>query len=526
MVGAMLDVTEKRRLADVIRESEERYRELVEGLPDAIFTVSREGIITSANHASEVLLGWQRDEWIGRVFLSLIQPSDQQLAVQTFLGVLRGERPPAFELRLRTKTGGSVTLEFTVSPQHSGDKVVGLLGVARDVTERERLQEQVRQAQKMEAVGRLSGGIAHDFNNLLTVIQLNATLLAKGRTMATSKEHATEILEATERAATLTRQLLLVSRKQAMQPAIVDLNAIVADMTKMLRRIVGEDISLETEAATDLPLARADVGMLEQVLLNLAVNARDAMPAGGVLTIATAERDVEGPQHHGGFEIAAGRYVGILVRDTGIGIAPDVLPRIFDPFFTTKELGKGTGLGLATVYAIVRQHRGWIEVASEPGRGTTFRLFIPVARGAAVETHGARPGIAADLPRGAETILVAEDEASVRLVVVNLLEHCGYTVLHAATGAEALGLWKSHKRDVRLILTDVIMPGGINGRDLAARVRQDAPDVPIIYVSGYTADLGGEALVEGLNFLQKPYAPARLAQLVRARLDDLPDAVR
>jgi PAS domain S-box-containing protein len=397
---------------------------------------------------------------------------------------------------------------------------IRMIGAMLDVTERRRLEDQLRQAQKMDALGQLSGGVAHDFNNLLTVIQVNAALLARTSRNTNVREHTDAISEATERAAALTRQLLMVSRKQIMQQRPVDLNAVVANLTRMLRRVLGEDIALVAQCQPRLPLVAADINLLEQVILNLVVNARDAMPRGGQLTIVTGSAELAEATQKSGFEVAAGTYVWVSVSDTGTGIATEHLPHLFEPFFTTKKVGRGTGLGLATAYGIVRQHRGWIEVDSELGRGTSFRLFIPATEGVAsqpVDTTSAED----ELPSGTETVLVVEDEHALRDLVVSLLASCGYTVLHAGSGIAALELWKQHASRIQLVLTDVVMPGGVSGRELAERLRAERPDLPVVYTSGYSPDLtgSGEALVEGVNFLQKPYQPAALARAVRNCLD-------
>ncbi len=401
-------------------------------------------------------------------------------------------------------------------------KPVRMIGAMLDVTERRRLEQQLRQSQKMEALGQLSGGVAHDFNNLLTVIQVNAALIARAdpKNDRRIREHADDIIAASERAATLTRQLLMVSRKQVMQQRVVDLNEVVRNMMRMLQRALGEDIALDAHLSTQLPLVKADVGMLEQVLLNLAVNARDAMPAGGQLTIATGEKLIRDPEPQRGFEVIPGPHVFVAVSDTGRGIAKELLPHIFEPFFTTKDIGKGSGLGLATVYGIVRQHQGWIDVASDPARGTTFCFYLPVTT-APRNDLDLRALDDEELPRGTETLLVVEDENALRQLVVNVLEKCGYAVIAARSGVHALELWPSVKDKVSLLLTDLVMPGGVTGRELADKLQRDAPALHVVFTSGYTAAQAGtgEALVEGQNFLQKPYQPEMLARIVRMALD-------
>ncbi len=394
-------------------------------------------------------------------------------------------------------------------------------GIGIDLSARQHLEQQFRQAQKMEAIGQLAGGIAHDFNNLLTVIQGNASLLLDVRNLS-QKDVALikQITEAAERAAGLTRQLLLFGRKQVLQSFSVNLNEIVGNVTRMLQRILGEDIALQSDFAPNLPAIRGDAGMIEQIILNLAVNARDAMPRGGRLRITSTVESIGEERAQQRPDAVPGTCVCLDVRDNGAGIPPENLPRIFDPFFTTKEVGKGTGLGLATVYGIVKQHHGWIEVESEPGKGTALRIYFPVASGSSSEPKT----IPADsaLPTGNETILVVEDESAVRLLVSSLLQRCGYTVLTAASGVAALDVWKEHKDSIHLLLTDMIMPGGMTGRELAETLRAENPVLKVIYTSGYSTDILEKAstLVEGFNFLQKPYQSQQLAQTVRKCLDE------
>ena len=391
----------------------------------------------------------------------------------------------------------------------------------REIEERRQLEKQLLQAQKMEAVGQLSAGIAHDFNNLLMVINGNASLLLMcgPRDASEITEYAEQIVEAAERAASLTRQLLMFSRKQVIRPTPLDLNDVAANMTKLLQRLLGEDVALTSHYADRLPVILADAGMMEQILLNLAVNSRDAMPRGGRLTIATEAVRLEAEPAGPNAGTPAGAYVGLTVTDTGGGIAPENLAHIFEPFFTTKEAGKGTGLGLATVYGIVKQHQGRITVQSTVGKGTTFRLYFPVLAGAA-PAKPAGPA-ATTLPRGTETILVVEDELIVRLSVGNMLQRFGYTVYTAASGVEALKVWREHRGEIQLLLTDIVMPDGVGGFELAGQLQAEMPGLKIIYTSGYSGDLADKrlTLVEGVNFLQKPYAPQILAAALRKNLD-------
>ncbi len=400
-------------------------------------------------------------------------------------------------------------------------QIVRLVGVARDVTERRQLEEQLRQSQKMEAIGLLAGGVAHDFNNILAVVQLQAELTAALPNLPPRvQEGLGQIRAATERAASLTRQLLLFGRRQVLQPRVLNLNQALTSLARMLRRVIGEDIALELLLA-DRPLyVRADPSMVDQVLLNLAVNARDAMPRGGRLLIETGEAILEADQACPQLGRAPGRYVWMRVRDTGRGIVPEVLPHIFEPFFTTKEVGKGTGLGLATVYSIVQQHHGWIEVHSTPGEGATFTIHLPAA--APEEVPGAAPAPAATPPpRGSETILLVEDDPNVRELTQALLAQSGYRVLSAADGWTALALWQNHRESVDLLLTDLVIPGGWSGRDLARRFREDKPGLKVLYFSGYSAEVAGRELdlQDDQQFLSKPFTAAVLLQTVRRLLD-------
>jgi CheY-like chemotaxis protein len=375
--------------------------------------------------------------------------------------------------------------------------------------------------QKMESIGQLAAGVAHDFNNILTVIRTNAELglMDVKHVTAPLVEYLKQIAAASERAASLTRHLLTFAHKQVLQLQRLDLNEVVSNMLKMLKRILGEDITLQVSYGSDLPAVRADVGMLEQVIMNLAVNARDAMPQGGRLVIGTSDAQIEESYAQLNPQAVRGDYVCLTVSDTGCGIPPDIQARIFDPFFTTKGVGKGTGLGLATVYGIVRQHKGWLTVYSEVGQGAVFRIYLPVAGTPAKDR--VQPEAELEVRGGNETILLAEDEPAVRALMRNVLERYGYTVMEAESGVKALNLWNKHHKEIELVLTDMIMPDGMTGRQLAEKIHADKPAVPVIYTSGYSADIVGKdfELKEGINFLQKPCAPRKLAQAVRHCLD-------
>jgi len=362
--------------------------------------------------------------------------------------------------------------------------------------------------------------VAHDFNNILTIIQGHAGLLNMEPNLPESlSESSHQIALAAERAANLTRQLLLFSRKQILQPQLLNLNEVVNNVSTMLRAMIGEHVTLKRQTGQELAPIYADPGMMEQVLVNLSVNARDAMPRGGTLSIGTrfVEIDATYVQRHP--EAREGSFICLVVSDTGHGMDARTLGRIFEPFFTTKEIGKGTGLGLATVYGIVSQHQGWTEVESQVGQGTTFKVYLPQATKAALKGSGHKPR---EIPGGDETILLVEDEAPLRELVQEILQKKGYHVLGASSGVEALAIWERHKNDIDLLLTDMMMPEGVSGRELAEQVLRDRADVKVIYSSGYSMDVVGmeSTLQDGTNFLQKPYDPETLALTVRNSLSN------
>ena len=457
--------------------------------------------------------------------------SEQEFLAMTVRDIRPVSELARFEETLHNQTGGTFTgfrhrrKDGTLIDVDIESQPITLAGVparlvlARDTTERRQLEDQLRQAQKMEAVGQLAGGIAHDFNNLLTAILgstqllLHATPPEDGR-----REDVEEIKNAGLRAAELTRQLLAFSRRQVLAPKVLDMNAVVSQMDKMLRRLIVEDVELVTQLAGDLGPVSADPGQLEQVLLNLAVNARDAMPRGGRLTIETANvflTEEYSERHH---RLPPGQYVLLAVSDTGVGMDEATQKHLFEPFFTTKEVGKGTGLGLATVYGIVKQSGGYIWVYSEPGHGTTVKVYLPRVSGAAepLPVAAATP----ELRRGSETVLLVEDAPPVRSLARKSLESYGYTVLEAADGPAALELSAGHARGIDILVTDVVMPG-MSGRELAERLAPARPAMRVLYTSGYTDDamVRQGVLRAGVAFLQKPFIPETLARKVREVLD-------
>jgi PAS domain S-box-containing protein len=471
------------------------------------------------------LLGFSPDEAqraTMRRMIELVHPDDREKLALTvkrsreqgsnFDAECRMPRPGGRMLWLASK--GRVELDGLGRPRQ-------LFGACVDVTQHKRLEEELRQAQKMEAIGRLAGGVAHDFNNLLTVILGQASILAARSDLPVGVPGAlSEIISAGDRAASLTAQLLAFGRRQAMQAKPVNLNDVIASVSQMLHRLLGENVTLHTELSTCAPRLQADANMLTQVLLNLALNARDAMPAGGQLTIRTSCEVLDEIDARNMPEARAGSWACLSVSDTGTGIPPEVLPRIFEPIFTTKEVGKGTGLGLSTVYGIVKQHQGWIGVESALGRGTTFKVYMPplASEGEPIGSAGAH---GAERGRG-ELILLVEDEAAVRLVVSSILEQHGYRLLVVEDGLCALEAFAAHGHEVALLLTDVVMPRGLSGTQLAAQLQAQKPGLPIILCSGYSADrLDQDArTLPRSAFLQKPYRSEQLLDLVRRMLDE------
>ncbi len=509
---------ERKRQEEALRQSEERFAKVFEASPVGItITTLDDARFLDANAAFLRMTGFTREEVLGKRALDLgiwADPMDRSRLIGQLTG---GGAARNLSASIRTKDGS--TREILVSLERFA--VAGtacVLSLVNDVTESRRLEGQLRQGQKMEAVGRLAGGVAHDFNNLLTVITSYSELLLEDLASGDPKRDDVEqIRKAAQGAAALTRQLLAFSRQQVLEPKVLDLRATVAGTEKLLKRLIGEDIALTTSLAPDLGAVKADPGQVEQVIMNLAVNARDAMPTGGRLTIEAA--NVEMDEAYVGEHAPArpGRYVMLALSDTGIGMDEQTKARIFEPFFTTKEVGKGTGLGLATVYGIVKQAGGFIWVYSEPGHGASFKVYLPrVDEAAAPEL--ARPATRA--PGGTETVLLVEDAASVRMVTRQVLERFGYVVLEAPEGDTAMRLATKHHGPIHLLLTDVVMPG-ISGRELAQQLAPLRPEMKVLYASGYANDaiIQHGILEPGIAYLQKPFTPETLARRVREVLD-------
>jgi two-component system cell cycle sensor histidine kinase/response regulator CckA len=498
-------------------EASQRSAAIVESSNDAIFGETLEGIVTSWNRGATRLYGYTAQEMIGKTIAVLVPVEQGNELEQIRQRILGGESLEHYETPRLTKDGRRITISLTASPIRNDEgHIVGFAKIGRDISRERQLEESIRQAQKMEAVGRLAGGIAHDFNNLLTVILGYSTLL-ENRLAPEDPLRATvaQILRAAGQAASLTAQLLAFSRKQITQPRLLDLNGLVQETQEMLRRLIGEDIDLAVILEGAACAVKADPGQITQVLMNLAVNARDAMATGGKLTIEThiAERQHEDLGHRG--IRPAGRYVTLSVSDTGTGMDLKTQASIFEPFFTTKESGKGTGLGLATVFGIVQQHGGWIDVYSECNQGSTFHVYLPAADKSAVETVtvAERPA-----PRGSATILLVEDQAALRTLARDVLSEAGHLVLTAHNGRVGLQVASEFKDKIDLLVTDVVMPE-MSGPELAAEVSRLRPGLIVLYMSGYTdhALLHRGVLEQGTAFLQKPFLP----QSLLVKVDDL-----
>lgn len=511
--GQIAFAIERKRAEARVRESEARLRVLIEQLPAVLWSVDADLRFTSSLGAGLARLGLKPDQVVGMLLSDYFETKDPSfLPIAAHRRAIAGE-PVTFQIDWKD---GSYACH--VEPLRGADgQIRGAICMALDVTDRKRLEEQFRQAQKMEAVGRLAGGIAHDFNNLLMVIQGYADLMADRLPAGDSlRRNAEQVQTAARRATALTQQLLAFSRKQMLAPKVLNIHSVVSDMEKILRRLIGEDVELQTSTEDDLWLVKADRSQIEQVIMNLAVNARDAMPRGGRLTIETANVELDQSSAQPPAVLSAGKYVMLSVTDNGCGMDAGTQAHIFEPFYTTKEKGKGTGLGLATVYGIVKQSDGYIWVYSEPGRGTTFKIYLPKIEEEVPSEFFERRAEKSPLPQGSEVILLVEDEKGVRELARQYLEMTGYTVLEAEDGHTALELSAMHAGPIHLLMTDVVMPG-ISGHELAQRISQSRPGIKILYMSGYAdhAVVHHGILQSDAVLLQKPFNMASLASKLR-----------
>ena len=512
------EIAERDRLEAEL-QGEERYRELFENANDLVYVHDLSGKFLAVNKASLRITGYTKEEVLKLTLSQLVAPECVELAQGMIARHLAGEPASTYEVSAAAKSGARLELELSTHLVFRNGTPVAVEGIARDVTERKRLEEQLRHSQKMEAIGRLAGGLAHDLNNLLTVVGAYSQMICdETATSPMLKGYAEEILAATERAGALTTRLLAFSRRQMLQPQVLNLNQLTMSMDNMLRRLIGEDIQLRTVFESRIDPIKADPGQIEQVIMNLTVNARDAMPRGGRLTLATANAEVTqlvpgGP--------APGTYVKLAVSDTGVGMSPEVVSHIFEPFFTTKGPGKGTGLGLSTVYGIVKQSGGEITVTSAPGEGTTFTIYFPRSDEAAPTGAAATAvGALAAAPRDRITILLVEDEPGVRRLIRRMLVERGYRVLEASNGPDALELYEHQGSRVDLVLTDIVMPN-MSGSELAGKLFARRPGVKILFMTGYSEDAVFEHGVAAgaVPILSKPFLAEALDRKIRELLE-------
>ncbi len=517
-LNTMAEGLEKRE--EALRRSEMRFRAIIENVNDMIVILNADGTRRYASPAMSRILGYSEEELLTGTAQDLVHPDDWPAVRELMAEVKRSPGTSVSgQARYRHKDGSWLIFDGALSNLTDVPGIEGIVVNMRDVTEQSTLESELRQAQKMESVGQLAGGVAHDFNNLLTVIAGRTDFLL-GSTNLDSEQQTdlAEIKRAAERAAELTRQLLAFSRKQLLQPRVLDLNRVMGEVEPMLRRLIGEDIQIRIVAGDRLGNVTADPGQLQQILLNLSLNARDAMPSGGTITLQTANQSIRGGERAGAMHVEPGEYVVLQVSDTGMGMDLPTQSRIFEPFFTTKAQGKGTGLGLSTVYGIVKQSGAAISVVSAPGAGATFSVYFPRTDGYAL-AQSAEKGVESPLS-GTETILLVEDDRAVRNLVERVLNSRGYLVLSAARGGDALKMAQARNGNIDLVLTDIVMPA-MSGRELVDALRSTRPEVRVLYMSGYTDD---EIVRRGLHdphmsFIQKPFTAENLAMQVRKVLD-------
>ena len=521
LVSVIRDITDRKRAEEALRVQRDFAQNLLDTAQVIVLVLDREGKVVRFNPFAQELTGYSEKDAVGKDWFATFLPDDARPQIEDlFSAVVSGETARGVVNTILARDGRRILVRWYNSLLRDAQgEVVGVLSIGNDITEAREKEEQLRQAVKMEAIGRLAGGIAHDFNNMMAIVQGYADLLGRSVSDDLQREDVAKIRTAASRAADLTKQLLAFSRRQVVQPRTIQLNDIILGMDSMLRRVIGEDVELATIAAERLWPVTADPSQIEQVILNLVVNAREAMRGGGKLTIRTANATLGRAQAARLPDVAPGQYAVLSVSDTGVGMTDEVKAHAFEPFFTTKEVGEGTGLGLATCYGIIKQNDGHVEVESEPGKGTTFRVYLPRRREPAetVEQELERPE--ESLTGGRETILVAEDEEPVRQLVVRILREAGYTVLETANAREALPLGEHYAGRIHLLVTDVIMPG-TGGSDLAARLVASRSDMKVLFISGYAdqPSLGQGLKVHDGVLLAKPFSPGELTRAVRRAL--------
>ena len=525
--GTVRDISERKRAEEVVRASEQRYRDLVENANDIIFTCDMLGNITSLNRAGERVTGYTAEEALKMNIAQAVSPDDIAKVRHMLSRKRVADVATVYDLELITKSGGRAAVEISSRAIVKDGEAIGVQGIARDITDRKRMEDdlrssqaQLQQSQKLEAVGQLAGGVAHDFNNLLTaIIGYSDFAIRKMRANNPIRRDLEEIKKAANRAASLTRQLLAFSRKQILKPEVLDVNLVVGDMHKMLQRLIGEDINLVTTLTSEPDRVRADRGQLEQIIMNLIVNARDAMPFGGSVTIETANVVFDETYTSEHLPVQPGKYVMLAVSDSGLGMDANTQLHIFEPFFTTKELGKGTGLGLSTVYGIVKQSGGFIWVYSELNVGTTFKIYLPSLTEFAFDLETMSVNAPDDSESG--TVLLVEDDPLVRNVALRALETAGYKVLESGNGHGALAMAHSCDDEIDLLITDVVMPL-MGGRELAQQLAELHPKTSILFMSGYTDDavVRHGIMDKDIEYLQKPFTPESLVRRVGEVLRD------
>ncbi|MGQ7790907.1 PAS domain S-box protein [Faunimonas sp. B44] len=523
LVGTVLDVTERRRTESALAEREARLRSILDTVPEALITIDEFGIIEDFSKSSEALFGYQAEEVIGKNVMMLM-PAPYREEHDGYMERYRrtGERRIIGIGRIVTgqrKGGTTFPMELAVGEANASGRRL-FTGFVRDLTSKQKMEQELRQAQKMEAVGQLTGGIAHDFNNLLTVIIGNLEML-EARLEGTEAQRAllAEAMETAQLGAQLTERLLAFGRRQPLVPRVVDVGQMIRDLSGLFRRTLGETIQIQTRIADHLPRTQVDPSQLQNALLNLAINARDAMPTGGTLTfeVAPAELDLDYARSHS--EVRPGRYVAVTITDTGAGMSREVQERAFEPFFTTKPVGSGTGLGLSMVYGFVKQSGGHVQLYSEAGHGTSVRIYLPPAsEGDQVLEAQPRP-VASAYPGRGETVLVVEDEVRLRRVTVARLNELGYAVIEAENGPAAVRLMEQDPK-IDIVFTDMVMPGGLSGTDVAREARRIIPDVPILLTTGYAEPESlRNAAIDGADWLRKPYTAGELARKMREMLE-------
>ncbi|MBI5103046.1 MAG: PAS domain S-box protein [Nitrospirae bacterium] len=520
LIHVIRDITEHKRIEDSLIASERKFRDLLETVQLAAIMLDLEGNVTFSNDYLLGLTGWKREEVLGSSWFERFPSAEvKDLAVSIFHSNIGMGTDLHHEYPILAKDGSERLIVWDFAPLRDAEgNITGTAGIGIDITDHRQVEDQLRQAQKMEAIGLLAGGVAHDFNNILTaIVGYSSLLLDRIGPGDSSHDYVSQILAASEKAASLTRSLLAFSRKQVINLKLVNINEILADMRKILGRIIGEDIELRVNPSADDLIVKADKSQIEQVLLNLATNARDAMPRGGVLTISTKNVHIDNALLQSQQE-ATGRYALITVSDTGSGMDEFVKEHIFEPFFTTKEVGKGTGLGMAMVFGTVKQHGGQVEVLSSPGNGAAIEIYLPLYMGIAETAQGEKMSLMKE--RGTETILLAEDDEMVRQLMSAVLTGSGYGVIEAVDGEDAVMKFLQRKDDIALAVLDVIMPKK-NGNSVYREIRKIKPSLGVIFASGYADDIlnSDGNLQSGMNFLSKPVKPAELLNMVRQVLD-------